>query len=297
VVFAVNIVHSLAITQAFCEAGIIAEHLDGGTAAARRDEILDRLRSGKTHVVSNCMVLTEGWDLPALECAVIARPTASLNLHLQMIGRIMRSCGGKEGALVLDHAGNHHRHGLVTRRLEYTLDDTQRVGTSEPLGLRRCRRCGLFFETNRIDCPECHWMPSVDDVDVRKLPALHGKGSLSKFDDSTFEYHAEYWRELEQDRILDEYSPNWSARQYYMRFGVWPVVSQDELVDVNHATTDQKRDVYLQLVDTAESKGFKPGWASWKYKEAFGCWPRGFIAGIRRQQISNKFAQLVNHEK
>lgn len=81
VAFAVDIAHSLAITKAFQDAGVTAEHLDGGTPRSERDDILDRLRAGKTLVVSNCMVLTEGWDLPALECAIIARPTASLNLH------------------------------------------------------------------------------------------------------------------------------------------------------------------------------------------------------------------------
>ena len=86
-----DIAHSQAITQAFKEAGVSAEHLDGNTSRDDRDAILHRLRDGKTLVVSNCMVLTEGWDLPALECAILARPTASLNLHLQMIGRVMRA--------------------------------------------------------------------------------------------------------------------------------------------------------------------------------------------------------------
>jgi superfamily II DNA or RNA helicase len=136
VAFAVDIAHSMAITKAFQDVGVPAEHLDGGTSRDNRDAILERLRQGKTQVVSNCMVLTEGWDLPALACAILARPTASLNLHLQMIGRVMRACEGKDGAIVLDHAGNHHVHGLVTRRLNYTLSD-EKVGSDEPLGLRR----------------------------------------------------------------------------------------------------------------------------------------------------------------
>ena len=95
VAFAVDVAHSKAITEAFVAAGVPAEHIDGRTY--ERDTVLARLARGQTLVVSNCMVLTEGWDLPALECAIIARPTASLNLHLQMIGRVMRAAEGKSG--------------------------------------------------------------------------------------------------------------------------------------------------------------------------------------------------------
>ena len=77
VAFAVDIAHSQAIVEAFRAAGVPAEHLDGKVARSEREAVLERLRGGQTLIVSNCMVLTEGWDLPALETAIVARPTAS----------------------------------------------------------------------------------------------------------------------------------------------------------------------------------------------------------------------------
>lgn len=272
VAFAVDIEHSQAITAAFAEAGIPAEHLDGGTPRDERDAILGRLASGRTLVVSNCMVLTEGWDLPALECAVLARPTASLNLHLQMIGRVMRASEGKDGAIVLDHAGNHHIHGLVTRRLEYTLTD-QKVGFSEPLGLRRCGNCGLLFETGMPACPECGWTPEASGAGQRERPAIHGEGELAEFDDSSFDYRRQSWVQIEGQRMASGYKPGWSFYHFLARFGTAPVVAGGELVDPAGATPEQKAEVYREFLAVARARGFKPGWAAYRFRAAFGQWP------------------------
>jgi len=275
--FAVDIAHSEAITEAFRQAGVPAEHLDGATPRAERDAILARLATGETLVVSNCMVLTEGWDLPALECAIIARPTASLNLHLQMIGRVMRACHGKGGAIVLDHAGNHHVHGLVTRRLDYTLSD-EKVGFSEPLGLRRCGHCGLLFETGEPCCPECGWAPEASGAGQRRRPEIHGKGELAEFDDSAFEYRRQVWVQIEAQRQAAGYKPGWSYYRFFDRFGVAPIVADGELVNPASATAGQKAEVYREFLRIAAVKGYKPGWAAYRFREAFGHWPRRDVA-------------------
>ncbi|HNQ22469.1 MAG TPA: DEAD/DEAH box helicase [Phycisphaerae bacterium] len=276
VAFAVDIEHSEAITEAFRRADVPAEHLDGTTPRSERDAILQRLADGETVVVSNCMVLTEGWDLPALECAIIARPTASLNLHLQMIGRVMRACHGKDGAIVLDHAGNHHVHGLVTRRLDYTLSD-EKVGFSEPLGLRRCGQCGLLFETSEPRCPECGWAPEASGGQ-RRRPAIHGEGELAEFDDSAFEYRRQVWVQIEAQRQAAGYKPGWSYYRFYDRFGVAPIVVADELVNPQKATPAEKAEVYREYLRIAAAKGYKPGWAAYRFRDAFGHWPRREVA-------------------
>ncbi len=275
--FAVDIAHSEAITEAFRQAGVPAEHLDGATPRAERDAILARLATGETLVVSNCMVLTEGWDLPALECAIIARPTASLNLHLQMIGRVMRACHGKDGALVLDHAGNHHVHGLVTRRLDYTLSD-EKVGFSEPLGLRRCGHCGLLFETGAPCCPECGWAPEATGAGRRHRPAIHGEGELAEFDDSAFEYRRQVWVQIEAQREAAGYKPGWSYYRFFDRFGVAPIVADGELVNPQNATAGQKAEVYREFLRVAAIKGYRSGWAAYRFREAFEHWPERGMA-------------------
>lgn len=282
VAFAVNIEHSRAIVAEFKAAGIPAEHIDGRIPTDQRSEILGRLRAGETHVVSNCMLLTEGWDLPALECAIIARPTASLALHLQMIGRVMRACHGKDGAIVLDHAGNHHVHGLVTRQLAYSLDSNTKVGASEPLGLRRCRQCGLMYEMHVTACPECKWVP-----EIQRAGEVIGRcnGELVEFDDSDFGYRAEVWRLLEAEREAAGYQPGWSWHRYVERFGVNPVLGlingHTELIDPATATMVEKQAVYAHLLRVARRRGFADGWASHRYRKTFGVWPSGFVKRVR----------------
>jgi superfamily II DNA or RNA helicase len=105
VVFATGVAHSMHIGAEFRRAGVSAEHVDGATPKADRDAILARLASGATTVVSNCMVLTEGFDLPVMGCIVLARPTKKMGLYRQMIGRGLRPAEGKIDCVVLDHAG------------------------------------------------------------------------------------------------------------------------------------------------------------------------------------------------
>jgi superfamily II DNA or RNA helicase len=276
VAFAVDVEHSCAIANAFIRAGVPWGHIDGTTPTETRAAILQKLRRHEIHGLSNCMVLTEGWDLPALECAILARPTASLNLHLQMIGRIMRSSEGKDGCIVLDHAGNHHVHGLVTRPLEYSLAGKV-TGESDPLGLRRCGACYLLYDPREPACPECGWVP-----EKRSMLEKGGEADdLYEFVED-YAYRAELWNMFLAQAEAAGYKPTWAGFRYKERFGQWPILdAHNELIDTDNATREQKSHVYRGLLATARRKGFKEGWASYRYKDMFGVWPKGFVTETR----------------
>jgi DNA repair protein RadD len=286
VCFAINVEHSKSITQAFSQKGVTAEHLDGNTPAAERDAILSRLASGATAIVSNVNVLTEGWDLPVLECLIIARPTQSLCLHLQMLGRVMRPAEGKTAALVLDHAGNHHRHGLVTRPLEYSLNgEVKALARAEQLGLRRCSTCGLMSPLGMVKCPGCQ-----TEFPAAAKEITTEEGELKEFRDDSFEYRRQSWLAILLEAGSTDRSDGWAVWRYKERFGSFPVLAGAELVDVARATLAQKRGVYEGLVAKAEQKGFKPGWASHQYREIFGVWPSGFVKDVRVDRLQEKWA-------
>src|SRR5215207_198102 len=86
VAFAVNVSHSVHLRNEFIESGVRAEHIDGGTPKPERDSTLQRLASGEIGLVTNCMVLTEGWDMPEVGAVILARPTKKMGLYRQMIG-------------------------------------------------------------------------------------------------------------------------------------------------------------------------------------------------------------------
>lgn len=127
VVFASSVEHSIFICGEFQKSGVKAEHIDGKTPKEDRDRILKRLSDGDLELVTNCMVLTEGWDQPNVSCCVLARPTTHMGLYRQMIGRVLRPWPGKEFALVLDHAGAVFQHGFVEDAVEWTLDPDLRA--------------------------------------------------------------------------------------------------------------------------------------------------------------------------
>jgi hypothetical protein len=136
--------------------GIRAAHIDGTTPAGERDAIIEGLDKREIQVVSNYAILTEGWDLPSCGACVLARPTMSLQLHLQMLGRVMRpDPADTTGArpIVLDHAGNIARHGFAETHRPPSLDGLAKKAPDGP-PLRTCGECFAIFRVQR-KCPAC----------------------------------------------------------------------------------------------------------------------------------------------
>jgi superfamily II DNA or RNA helicase len=120
----VRLAHDIA--DAFRQAGVKAEGLDGSTPDEERRGILHRLHTGDTHVVCNCAVLTEGFDEPSVDCIIVARPTKSKPLYIQMVGRGTRPYPGKADCLVLDVVGVTQRHSIMTAEEIFDLDLSKR---------------------------------------------------------------------------------------------------------------------------------------------------------------------------
>ena len=112
IVFAVDVAHSMEITYRYNQEGIPAEHLDANTPKEKRKNILDKFRKGEILIISNVEIISEGFDVPSCDAVQLARPTKSLALYLQQVGRCMRTAPGKEIGLVLDNAGLWLEHGL-----------------------------------------------------------------------------------------------------------------------------------------------------------------------------------------
>ncbi|PWZ01728.1 P-loop containing nucleoside triphosphate hydrolase protein [Testicularia cyperi] len=122
-IFAVNIQHVQDLTQTFRQAGVDARYLHGGTPMLERRQLLQDFRAGQYPVLVNCAILTEGADVPAIDCVLLARPTRSRNLFSQMIGRGLRLSPqtGKRDCLILDIVGNIEK-GVVCTPTLFGLD-------------------------------------------------------------------------------------------------------------------------------------------------------------------------------
>lgn len=119
--YCVSIKHSLAMAEAFNAAGINARHIDGETPKDERDRVIEMFRSGQIDILCNVDLISEGFDVPDCECAILLRPTKSLTLYIQQSMRCMRYKEGKR-AIIIDHVGNYARFGLPDADRQWTLE-------------------------------------------------------------------------------------------------------------------------------------------------------------------------------
>lgn len=123
IVFAPNVIVSKRIVAMFSGHGISACHLDAETKKQDRDQAIKDYAAGKITVLSNVRLFTEGFDVPSIECVMLSRPTKSLALYLQMVGRALRPQPGKTHAIILDQVNSCREHGLPDDNYEWTLED------------------------------------------------------------------------------------------------------------------------------------------------------------------------------
>jgi superfamily II DNA or RNA helicase len=114
IVFTPSVALAYEVAEAFGAAGLTAEAADGSTDSEERRSIIKRFRHGDTQMLINCGLFTEGTDLPMTSAVVIARPTSSAGLYVQMAGRGLRTHPGKSDCLIMDVVGVTGRHRLAS---------------------------------------------------------------------------------------------------------------------------------------------------------------------------------------
>jgi DNA repair protein RadD len=150
VVFGCNIAHALHLQSEFVGAGIKFGHIDQTTEDNEREDIFGAIEAGRMMGFTNVSVARRGLDLPCLEVACVCRPTKSLVLWLQMIGRIRRPWEGKDSCIVIDHAGACDHHCMPDDEIDWRLDAKENVSDR----LDRDKETGKLPKSHT--CPECH---------------------------------------------------------------------------------------------------------------------------------------------
>lgn len=170
IVFAVSIEHSKHIVEEFRKAGYNAEHVDGETPAEERSRIVERFREGNIQILSNVELFGEGFDIPAVEVAILLRPTESLGLYLQQCGRSLRPFDGKQTAILLDHVGNVGRFGLPDQDREWSLEGRDK---SKGDGEAPVRICPVCFGAQR-PVPRCIFCGAPFPLKPREIQTVSG---------------------------------------------------------------------------------------------------------------------------
>lgn len=173
IAFCASVEHAHHVAEQFRGAGFSAQALDGKASDAERRSKIAGLASGEIHVLTSCDLISEGTDIPVVEAAILLRPTASLSLYLQQVGRALRTAPGKTRALILDHVGNCLRHGMPDDDRYWSLDGIERKKRGpqeEGVKLRQCPSCYAFHE-HAMQCPECgHTYETAERGALEVLP-------------------------------------------------------------------------------------------------------------------------------
>ena len=258
-VFVQRVSQAREIAERFRAAGIEARAVTERCSTAERDAAIDGLASGQVRLLVNVYTLTEGVDIPHASVCILARPVGHVSQYLQIAGRILRPCDGKQDALLIDLTGASHLHGLPTEDRLYSLDG---------VGIRRksqsvttCQLCGASYESGPAACPACGFVlphkdwkpPRVMNVELRAVY----RGAATPDDAKRREYER-----LRLEQILTLASVESVVVRYRRLFGDSPLLSD--------VSTMERRMEFYRFQNQGGTRGYKAGYAHARYTALFG---------------------------
>lgn len=230
--FAVDKAHAQLLQERFMHAGVMCGYQDAETTPDERKEIKRKFHNGEYPVVVNIQTLTTGvdWDV---RCLILARPTKSEMLYVQIIGRALRTAPGKDHALILDHSDTTKNLGFVTEIHHGELDDGKPIAKvafeqKAPLP-KECKQCAYLKPPRTPICPNCGFegklSSSMVETDGELIEITVDRKATSKRkgkDEWTERERKTFYAEMKAYALLHNYKIGWCAMKYREKFNVFP---------------------------------------------------------------------------
>jgi superfamily II DNA or RNA helicase len=234
IAYCVSVAHAKDVAEAFRAAGYRAVAVSGDSPAHERAAAIGGLETGAIQVLCAADLISEGLDVPRLECVILLRPTASLTLFLQQVGRALRVADGKDFATILDHAGNTWRFGGGPDMERTWSLNGRPKGGKKPMALKQCPNC-YCIHPPAPQCMECGHEYAAEAVKKPKRTLKVMEGELVEF-------------------VPDDATPDARARIEARRARI-------EAIETGHVWQLLERAKnYDDLLLIAKVKGYKPGW-------------------------------------
>jgi len=260
IVFCVNVKHSIAICEEFNRRGIPAEHLDAHSTDDERDAVFSKMERGDITVICNVALYQEGLDVPSVSCIVMARPTKSMGLYRQCVGRGLRIENGKENCILMDHGNVIEEHGLLEWPVTWTLDG-KRKAWSKPRRetvkkLVKCIACGLVFEGRNV-CPDCGTQVKAFgqaietiDAELEELDAKKEKGTVTE--KRLYLGMLRWWVPRQRNP-----NPKRVLAIFRERYGVWPGNSYKDVAPIppDQAFLNRMKHQQIKYIKRKEKEG------------------------------------------
>jgi DNA repair protein RadD len=237
IVFACTQAHGAALAQEFLQAGVPAELLTDQDAEADREAAIYRLETGRTQLLINCFLLSYGVDIPSVECIVLARPTRSVTLYLQAVGRGMRPAPGKDSVIIIDHGRVVETLGMPDADFAWSLADDGNVNfrargsvASRSESDEYCRTCPecqhmWLVSEDGPACQCCGWLPAqklravaFTDAELREINAAAAEDAATaeKFYREALGWYSNRWPDRWRER--EKRGRWWAWQQTRERF-------------------------------------------------------------------------------
>lgn len=248
IAFCASVEEAEKTAESFRNAGYSSESVDGTMDDEQRASRFSDLMSGEIEVLTSCDLISEGTDLPHVVCGILLRPTASLGLHMQQIGRLLRTAyakgypidtaeqrliaiahGTKPNAIILDHVNNVMTHGLPDEPRDWELEGTKKQTkrtlklSSDKIKTMQCPKC-YYVHTPQPVCPNvfptvCGHVYEVSSREIKKVD-----GTLVEITfDMRFHIKKEKSKEIGRAKTLIDfeaiaaerhYSPKWAMMMW-----------------------------------------------------------------------------------
>ncbi len=200
IVFADCIAAGQRMQDEFVSRGVSAKLITAETPPKERLKGVLDFRDGRIKVLVNIDLFSEGFDVPAVEAVIMARPTKSLSLYLQACGRALRAFKGKEYGVLIDHVSNISYHGLPDKIRQWSLDNVVRKRDSTSLH-KVClnETCSLPYDKWLTECPYCGYQQPP----IKRTSEMSAREALEVVDGDLELLDPEYIRELEAELNLE----------------------------------------------------------------------------------------------
>lgn len=174
IVFCTGIDHAKEVAAEFNAAGILSAHIDGTMPESQQDDLMDDLKHGRIKCLMSADLIGEGVDIPSVTGCILLRPTASVVIYLQQVGRALRLKSDGSRAIIIDPVGNRRSHGYPCDPREWTL--TGKIKKAKEVCVRTCDKCARSFhahEAKEIAENECEYQFECPFVNGTQKTVIH----------------------------------------------------------------------------------------------------------------------------
>jgi len=271
IVFCVDLKHVASLTRAFRKNGVTANFITGITSKKTRSDLLDAFKRREFPVLVNCGVYTEGTDIPNIDCVLLARPTKSRNLLIQMIGRGMRLFPGKENCHIIDMVASLQT-GIVTVPTLFGLDPSETITSMDPEKLRKLSERKAKEQERQRAIEQTTADPSVMDNN----PAFAGE---IKFTD--YASVADLIEDTSAETFVRAFSPN-----------AWVNVDKNKYVLINGVAGDYLTvEKVADLASTVSPTSGEPVWIGSIVKKLMQSSKTVMVGGVPKKVKTSPLAR------